>query len=212
MKVTSCFVITVFLLIFAASLSAQTTEAVAEPVPATSPEPSPQPSEKKVYKRSLDIDAAISYSYKESFGLVSPESRISYSPMITYSYLLDEYNAIGLVLLRFTHYPMATIPVLTFAYGFQLKHYWHKEWADLGSFIPWASYGILLNYVTVSNQPGGSFGHNTRIGLGTDVVLAPEHHLVIQVDWDSVNYPTLGTTATNGLGSFSFGIGYRLLF
>ena len=64
----------------------------------------------------------------------------------------------------------------------------------------------------VANEAGRAIGHNTRIGLGTDIVVAPAHHLVLQVGWDLVDYPSLGTSVSNSIESASLGLGYRFLF
>ena len=64
----------------------------------------------------------------------------------------------------------------------------------------------------VANQAGRAIGHNTRIGLGSDIVLAPPHRLVLQLGWDSIDYPSLGSSVSNSLESVSIGLGYRFLF
>jgi hypothetical protein len=164
------------------------------------------------FKRSLDLDLMAAWSYRQTLGLSTPEAALSYAPMLTYSFLLDERNALGIVLLKFNHFALAQNPVYTFGYGFQFKHYWNRAWADLGAFLPWLSYGILLNQAVVTNTPGRAIGHNTRIGFGSDVVIAPAHHLVILGAWDSVDYPSLGVSSSNSLSMLSFGAGYRFLF
>jgi hypothetical protein len=182
------------------------TLALASALGALSAQPAPS------FRRSLDVDLMGAWSYRQTLGLSSSEAKLSYAPMITYSFLLDERNALGIVLLKFNHFALAQDPVYTFAYGFQFKHYWNRAWADLGPFIPWLSYGILLNQAVVTGTPGRAIGHNTRIGLGSDLVVAPAHHLVVQGAWDSVDYPSLGVSSANGLSTLSFGVGYRFLF
>jgi len=166
----------------------------------------------RVFKRSLDVDLLASYSYRENFGLGSSAGALSYSPMLTYNFLLDEHNALGIVLLKFNHYPLADNPVYNFAYGFQFKHFWNRKWADLGAFVPWLSYAILLNQTLVAGESGRVIGHNTRLSLGSDIVLAPSHRLVPQLAWDSVDYPGLNGAKSYSLSSLSLGLGYRLLF
>jgi len=172
----------------------------------------PPPGKHGAFKRSVDFDLMASWAYKETLGLAKPEAKLSYAPMLSYSFLLDETNTLGIVLLKFNHFALAQDPVCTFGYGFQFKHYWNPAWADLGAYLPWISYGILLSQAVVANTPGRAIGHNTRMGLGTDIVLAPAHHLVLQAAWDSVDFPTLGSTASNSLGMMSAGLGYRFLF
>ncbi len=176
------------------------------------PSPGNAPASEKVFKRSIDFDLTAAWAYRQTLGLDSNSAKLAYSPMLTYSFLLDEHNALGIVLLKFSHFPLAANPVVTFAYGFQFKHYWKRKWADLGTFVPWISYGILLNQAVVANTAGRAIGHDTRIGLGTDIVLAPSHRLVLQLGWDSVDYPSLGSSVSNSLESVSMGLGYRLLF
>lgn len=174
--------------------------------------PGSAPASEKVFKRSIDFDLTAAWAYKQTLGLDSGSAKLAYSPMITYSFLLDEDNALGIVLLKFSHFPLAANPVYNFAYGFQFKHYWNRKWADLGVFVPWISYGILLNQALVTNEAGRAIGHNTRVGLGSDIVLAPSHRLVLQLGWDSVDYPSLGSSVSNSLESASIGLGYRFLF
>lgn len=188
------------------ALSAQDNPVQTNPA-ALSPEPAAA-----APKHSVDIDIMASWSYKQTFGLNAPESRFSYAPMLTYSYLLDENSSIGIVLLKFNHFALTANPVYNFAYGFQFRHSWHREWADLGIFDPWMSYGILLNWTVVNDQKGSTIGHDTRMALGTDLILAPAHRLVLQLVWDNVSSPSFGTDFFNGLGSLSFGLGYRFLF
>ena len=172
---------------------------------------SPAPTD-RVFKRSLDLDLLASWSYKQTLGLDTSIAKFSYVPMLTYSFLLDENNALGIVLLKFDHFPLADNPVYSFAYGFQFKHYWNRKWADLGAFVPWLSYGILLNQALVTNTVGRAIGHNTRMAMGTDIILAPAHRLTPQLAWDSVDFPTLGSGTSNSLSSLSLGLGYRFLF
>ena len=174
--------------------------------------PGSAPASEKVFKRSIDFDLTAAWAYRQTLGLNSDSAKLAYSPMITYSFLLDEHNALGIVLLKFSHFPLAANPVYNFAYGFQFKHYWNRKWADLGALVPWISYGILLNQALVANEAGRAIGHNTRVGLGSDIVLAPSHRLVLQLGWDSVDYPSLGSSISNSLESVSIGLGYRFLF
>ena len=153
-----------------------------------------------------------SYSYKETFGLSTPAAKFSYAPMVTYNWLVDPNNSVGIVLLRFDHFALADNPVYTFSYGFQFKHFWHREWADLGIFVPWVAYGLLQNWAFVSDRLGSAFAYDARISLGTDLILAPAHRLVLQFVWDIADWPAFGTTKSDALSSLSFGVGYRLLF
>jgi len=180
-------------------------QAAATPAPTAAPAP-------ELPKHSIDIDVLAAYSYKQTLGVQSPEAKFNYAPMISYSYLIDPNNAISIVLFKFNHYVLSNNPVYNFSYGFQFRHSWHKEWADLGVFVPWISYGILLNWGVVNDREGAAIGHETRIALGTDIVLAPAHRLVIQLAWDNVSYPSFGTNSFEGEGSVILGIGYRLLF
>ncbi|MGD0838682.1 MAG: hypothetical protein ABSB49_18755 [Polyangia bacterium] len=174
--------------------------------------PGSAPVSEMSFTRSVDLDLTAAWAYKQTLGLDSDSAKLAYSPMITYSFLLDEHNALGIVLLKFSHFPLAANPVYNFAYGFQFKHYWNRKWADLGAVVPWISYGILLNQALVANEAGRAIGHNTRMGLGCDIVLAPSHRLVLQLGWDLVDYPSLGSSVSNSLESVSMGLGYRLLF
>jgi len=166
----------------------------------------------RVFKRSLDLDLLASWSYKQTLGLDSSIAKFSYVPMLTYSFLLNENNALGIVLLKFDHFPLADNPVYSFAYGFQFKHYWNRKWADLGAFVPWLSYAILLNQTLVTNRVGRAIGHNTRMAMGTDIILASAHRLTPQIAWDSVDFPSLDSGTSNSLSSLSLGLGYRFLF
>ncbi len=174
--------------------------------------PGSAPVSEMSFTRSVDLDLTAAWAYKQTLGLDSDSAKLAYSPMITYSFLLDERNALGIVLLKFSHFPLAANPVYNFAYGFQFKHYWNRKWADLGAVVPWISYGILLNQALGSEPGGAVIGHNTRMGLGCDIVLAPSHRRVLQLGWDLVDYPSLGSSVSNSLESVSMGLGYRLLF
>ena len=164
------------------------------------------------FRRSLDFDLLASWSYKQTLGLDTAIAKFSYVPMLTYSFILNETNTLGIVLVKFDHFPLADNPVYSFAYGFQFKHYWNRKWADLGAFVPWLSYGILLNQALVTNTAGRAIGHNTRMAMGTDIILASAHRLTPQLAWDSVDFPTLGSGTSNSLSSLSLGLGYRFLF
>lgn len=161
---------------------------------------------------SLDIGLSAGYAYKQTVGSAAPEAHAAYAPMISFSYLAGPNTDISLVLLKFSHYPLSQAPVYNFAYGFEIRHHWHREWGDLGVFDPWLSYGILLSWVVVADRAGAAIGHDTRIALGTDIVTAPRGRFVVQVAWENASYPALDSSFFDGQGSFSLGIGYRFLF
>src|SRR5664279_6398383 len=79
------------------------------------PSPDGAPASEKVFKRSIDFDLTAAWAYRQTLGLDSNSAKLAYSPMLTYSFLLDEHNALGIVLLRFNHFPLASNPVYTFA-------------------------------------------------------------------------------------------------
>lgn len=167
---------------------------------------------KKFPKQSLDFDFMGSWSYKQTLGSQTDAAKFSYEPMLTTSYYLNANNSIGIVLMKFDHFAFSDNPVYTFAYGFQIKHSWHKEWGDLGIFLPWMSYGLLLNWAVINDTAGAIIGHNTRIAIGTDLILSPAHHIVLSFAWQNVSYPSLGTTIFQGSGGLAFGLGYSFLF
>lgn len=161
-----------------------------------------------IVTRSLDVNAGWVYVLTDGFGEAGP----AYSLGVTHVYQLSPHYSVGITLLRFNHHFQRPQNLLTFGYGFRFRHDWREEWGDLGLFVPWASYSILLNQLYESGTKGRAMAHNSRMALGTDLKLAPAWRLTLEAVYDFSDYPTLGAESGRDLHFLSGALGLRFLY
>ncbi len=157
--------------------------------------------------RSITLGISGVYVYKDDFGGLAP----GYGGMITYNYHLSEDYLLGINLLRYELHPGSNPGLMSFSYGFTFQHFWKKSWGDLGNFLPYLSYSILLNQGILAGVSGRALAHNTRIALGMEVKLEQRHHLGLEGLWNYASYGYFGMDGKNYQNA-GLGLNYRYSF